>query len=123
MQLQATNSWEDVSGRCLISLPTPTGDTHSGYQRWEKLQNKETKGTVRSRMEHFQFSIVIEGDADGYFAFCPSLQGCYTQGDTYEEVLANIKDAIRLHLEDRRAAHEQITPTKTVSFSTVDVTV
>lgn len=74
-------------------------------------------------MDRFQFSIVIEGDEDGYFAFCPSLQGCYTQGETYEETFTNIKDAIRLHLEDRRAAHEDITPTKTVSFSTVDVTV
>jgi len=47
--------------------------------------------------------VVIEKDADGYFAYCPSLQGCYTQGDTYEEVIKNIKDAIRLHIEDRLA--------------------
>jgi predicted RNase H-like HicB family nuclease len=41
---------------------------------------------------------VIEKNEEGYFAFCPELQGCYTQGDTYEEVLENIKDAIRLHV-------------------------
>ena len=44
---------------------------------------------------------VIEKDKDGYFAFCPVLQGCYTQGDSHEEVLRNIEDAIRLHIEDR----------------------
>lgn len=74
-------------------------------------------------MQRYQFSIVIEGDADGYYAYCPSLQGCYTQGETYEEAFANIKDAIQLHITDRRAANEDITPTKTVSLSTVDVTV
>ncbi|MBM4053213.1 MAG: type II toxin-antitoxin system HicB family antitoxin [Planctomycetes bacterium] len=45
-------------------------------------------------MSTYKFSVVIEKDSDGYFAFCPELQGCYTQGDAYEEVLANIKDAI-----------------------------
>jgi predicted RNase H-like HicB family nuclease len=40
-------------------------------------------------MSAYTFSVVTEKDGDGYFAFCPELQGCYTQGDTYEEVLAN----------------------------------
>ncbi len=52
-------------------------------------------------MKNYRFSVVIEKDKDGYFAFCPKLQGCYTQGDTYEETLENIKDAIHLHTEDR----------------------
>ena len=38
----------------------------------------------------YRFPIIIEKDEDGYFASCPALQGCYTQGDTYEEALANI---------------------------------
>ena len=52
-------------------------------------------------MQRYRISVVIEKDADGYFAFCPELQGCYTQGDSYEEVLENIRDAIRIHIEDR----------------------
>ncbi len=44
-------------------------------------------------------SIVIEKDQNGYFAFCPELKGCHTQGDTLEEVLENIKEAIELYLE------------------------
>jgi len=51
----------------------------------------------------YRLSVVIEKDEDGYFAYCPQLQGCYTQGDTYEEVIENIKDAIKLHIEDRIA--------------------
>ncbi len=54
-------------------------------------------------MNKFVLPVVIEKDGDGYFAYCPSLQGCYTQGDTYEEVLANIQDAMRLPIEDRLA--------------------
>ena len=51
--------------------------------------------------------IVIEADSDGYFVSCPALQGCYSQGHTYEEAIENIKDAIRLHIEDRLADGEE----------------
>ena len=52
-------------------------------------------------MKDYKVSVVIENDSDGYFAFCPELQGCYSQGKTYEQVLGNIRDAIKLHIEDR----------------------
>ena len=55
-------------------------------------------------MGRYQFPILIEKDEDGiYIGSCPALQGCYTQGDTYEEVVENLKDAIRLHIEARRS--------------------
>ena len=44
-------------------------------------------------------NIVIEKDKDGYFAFCPVLKDCHSQGDTLEEVLENIKEAVELYLE------------------------
>ncbi len=74
-------------------------------------------------MTKYRFSVVIEKDSDGYFAFCPELQGCYTQGDTYEEVLKNIEDAIQLHIEDRKENGEEIPKIKMVSLTTVDVAV
>jgi len=49
------------------------------------------------------FSVVIEQDKNGFVAECLDLQGCYTQGKTYEEVVKNIKDAIKLHVADRVA--------------------
>jgi len=51
--------------------------------------------------EHgFRFNVVIEEDEDGgYIAEVPSLPGCHTQGDTPEEVLKNIKEAISLYIE------------------------
>jgi len=32
-------------------------------------------------MKTYRFSVIVEKDKDGYFAFCPELQGCYTQGE------------------------------------------
>ena len=74
-------------------------------------------------MTIYRLSVVIEKDADGYFAFCPELQGCYTQGDSYEEVLENLKDAIRLHLEDRRENKEVIPAIESISLTALEVAV
>ena len=74
-------------------------------------------------MSTYKFSVVIEKDIDGYFAFCPELQGCYTQGDTYEEVIENIKDAIRLHIENRLENSEEIPQAESVSLILMEVAV
>ena len=60
-------------------------------------------------MVDYKFTIVVERDEDGlYVASVTVIQGCYTQGETYEEVMENIKDAIKLHLEARRELGEPI---------------
>jgi predicted RNase H-like HicB family nuclease len=46
-----------------------------------------------------QFNAIIEKDDYGYFAFVPSLKGCVSQGNTMEEALHNIKEAIELYIE------------------------
>ena len=74
-------------------------------------------------MRNLILPIVIEADADGYFVSCPALQGCFSQGDTYEEAVENIKDAIRLNIEDRLAAGEEIPEPISVSLSTVEVAI
>jgi len=66
---------------------------------------------------------VVEKDRNGYFAFCPELQGCYTQGDSYEEVMENIRDAIRLHVEDRIENGEEIQQSESVSLTLMEVAV
>ena len=60
-------------------------------------------------MTGYKFTVVVEQDEDGlYVASVPLLQGCYTQGETYEEALENIKDAIRLHIEARKERGEPV---------------
>ena len=47
----------------------------------------------------YRLATVIEKDTDGYYAYCPTLTGCQSQGDTLEEVQNNIREAIALYLE------------------------
>ena len=47
-----------------------------------------------------QLNAIIEHDQDGYFAYVPALKGCVSQGDTLEDALENIKEAIELYIED-----------------------
>lgn len=47
----------------------------------------------------YRVSVVIERDEHGFFAYSPELQGCYTQGDTLDEVMANIREAVELYVE------------------------
>lgn len=50
-------------------------------------------------MRVFNYTVVIEIDEDGRFlAICPALQGCYSEGESKEEALEMIKDAIKLHI-------------------------
>lgn len=42
---------------------------------------------------------MIEKDENGFYAWCPELKGCQSQGTTLEEAIANIKEAIELYLE------------------------
>lgn len=74
-------------------------------------------------MKRFPLPVVIEADADGYFVSCPALQGCYSQGDTYEQALENIRDAIQLHIEDGLASGEEIPEQVSVTLSTIEVAV
>jgi predicted RNase H-like HicB family nuclease len=74
-------------------------------------------------MKNYRFSVVIEQDKEGYFAFCPELQGCYTQGESYEEALENIRDAIRLHVEDRLEGGEELPYVEFISLTSLEVAV
>jgi predicted RNase H-like HicB family nuclease len=78
---------------------------------------------VRRAGRRLQLTAVVERDRLGYVATCPQLQGCYTQGGSYEEVVRNIRDAIRLHLEDRLASGEPLPEPGEVTLAILDVAV
>lgn len=51
-----------------------------------------------------RFLVTIEQDEAGYYVVdCPALPGCVSQGQTREEALANIQEAILVSLETRHA--------------------
>ncbi|MDI6691055.1 MAG: type II toxin-antitoxin system HicB family antitoxin [Candidatus Bathyarchaeota archaeon] len=48
----------------------------------------------------YEFDVVIlEDESGGYVAFVPALPGCHTQGDTLQELMNNVKEAVELYLE------------------------
>lgn len=47
----------------------------------------------------YNLNVIVEKDEEGYYAYCPELEGCQTQGDTLDETMVNIKEAIDLYLE------------------------
>jgi predicted RNase H-like HicB family nuclease len=53
-------------------------------------------------MAAMKFIVTLDRDEDGvWIAECPAVPGCVSQGDTQEEALANIQEAIALCLEVR----------------------
>ena len=72
-------------------------------------------------MERYMLPIVVEGDDDGYFVSCPALQGFYSQGDTYEEAITNIRDAMTLHIHYRVAHGDLIEPPRMTSVATLEI--
>jgi predicted RNase H-like HicB family nuclease len=61
-------------------------------------------------MKYFSFQIVIEKEPEdtGYYAYSPTLPGCFSNGKTIEEARKNIREAIELHLESLIKHHEAI---------------
>lgn len=73
----------------------------------------------------YRLQVIVEMDEDGkYVASAPALQGCHTQGDTFEEALANIHDVIEMCLEELREENKDLSLQypEVVGIKTVEVT-
>jgi predicted RNase H-like HicB family nuclease len=56
-----------------------------------------------------RFTVVLKDEADGgYSVSVPALPGCHSQGDTRDEALTNIREAIELYVEALREAGERV---------------
>jgi len=71
----------------------------------------------------YKLSVVIEKDDYGYYAYCPELEGCQSQGDSLEEAIDNIKEAIALYLETMSDEEIKTALSKEVLTTTVEVRV
>ncbi len=71
-------------------------------------------------MSH-KVSIVIEKDENGFYAFSPELEGCHTQGDSLDEVMANMKEAIELRLETLSEEEIRSALSKEILTTTLEV--
>ena len=68
-------------------------------------------------------NIIIEKDHHGYYAYCPDLKGCQSQGDTFEETMTNIKEAIDLYLETMSPDELLVIMSKDVYTTNIEVPV
>ena len=75
------------------------------------------------KISKYKFPVVIEKDENGFYVYCPTLQGCYTEGDTFEEAIKNIIDAIRLHIMDRLERKEEIPEPEMINLTMVEVNI
>jgi predicted RNase H-like HicB family nuclease len=74
-------------------------------------------------MKFYDFEIVIEKESEdaGYFAYSPSLPGCFSNGLTIEETRRNIREAIQQHISALQALdrpvpqHERLVHVETLS--------
>jgi predicted RNase H-like HicB family nuclease len=74
-------------------------------------------------MEQRHYTVILEHEDDGgYHAFCPTLKGCHTQGDTLEEALANIREAIEAYVESLRK-HGEAVPVEDILIKPIEVAV
>ncbi len=68
------------------------------------------------------FTVVLEeADEGGYTVTVPTLPGCISEGDTYDEALENIKDAIQLYLRAVAKEVQQLKRQKKLQVAEVSV--
>jgi predicted RNase H-like HicB family nuclease len=69
----------------------------------------------------YKVSVIIEKDEYGYYAYCPEFEGCQTQGETFEDVMKNIKEAIELYVETLSEEEARESLSKEILTTTLEV--
>jgi len=60
-------------------------------------------------MKLYNYKIIIEEcDEGGFYAECPAFPGCHVEGETYEESIKEIKEAVKSFIEDYKFRNEDL---------------
>ncbi|UXE60494.1 MAG: type II toxin-antitoxin system HicB family antitoxin [Woronichinia naegeliana WA131] len=80
--------------------------------RYDRVRTSKRSVIYLKLMESkkiYNYTVLLEREEDGgYHAFCPILKGCHSQGDTFEQAIDNITEAIELYVESLLADHQPI---------------
>jgi predicted RNase H-like HicB family nuclease len=95
------------------------GITVEGTKRDESDPKKD--GT-EADMNGYRFSVYAIRDGEGWAAHCPEFPGCRARGATYEDALANIRDVIRIFVEDGFGDDESPPQPEEMCFTALDLT-
>lgn len=71
----------------------------------------------------YKVNVVIEKDDQGYYAYSPELEGCQSQGDSLDEVMTNIREAIELYLETLSESERKALLSKEILTASLEVEV
>jgi predicted RNase H-like HicB family nuclease len=78
----------------------------------------------REFMPKQKYIIVIEQDEDGiYVGSVPALKGCHSQGETLDELLENMKEAIEAHLEYLKMNQDEVPIERFKGISEIEIEV
>jgi predicted RNase H-like HicB family nuclease len=70
-------------------------------------------------MDDYRFSVVVRRNGSGWAAVCPEFEECEAHGETYEDALAGIREAIQVRIEDCLGDDEEIPQAEAVNFMTL----
>ena len=72
-----------------------------------------------------KLSMICSKQSNGsYFAICPEIKGCFTQGDTYEEAAANLKELVEITIkEDLTGDMREVLLSESKIFSEFEVVI
>ncbi len=60
-------------------------------------------------MNQYHYTVILDHQAEGgYHVFCPALPGCRSEGDSLDEALENIKEAMEVYVESLKTHGEEI---------------
>jgi predicted RNase H-like HicB family nuclease len=79
----------------------------------------DSKGTEVD-MSGYRFSAYVIRDSEGWAAVCPEFPDCRAHGVTYEQALDNLRDVIRIYVEDGLGDDEPVPQPKELSFTTLN---
>jgi predicted RNase H-like HicB family nuclease len=71
----------------------------------------------------YRLDVIIEQDSDGFYAYCPALEGCQSQGQTFEEAMKNIQEAAELYWETLDPVERETTARTRVISTALEVAV
>jgi len=67
-----------------------------------------------------KYSVIVEKGLEGFGAYVPDLPGCVAAGDTKEEVVSLIQEAIEFHIEGLREEGQEV-PTPSTTIEVIEV--
>jgi predicted RNase H-like HicB family nuclease len=78
---------------------------------------------VKIEMMSYKVNIVYEKDEHGYYVYAPALPGCYSQGDTFEEASANIREAVELYVSTLTPEETETLGAKEILTTSIEIKV